>query len=141
MRTELTSLLPYAKSCVFCFDRAGAHGVGSPDSSKGTELRRLAHFRALAEWRISHRCFRAKALVRIVRIPLEGRAAIQELVTVTSDVWGITADPDGSVLVNLVDRPAELVRFTARGGQPLKIASFPNLHRWIWWWRSRMAAP
>jgi len=64
--------------------------------------------------------------VRIVRIPLEGRAAIQELVTVTSDVWGITADPDGSVLVNLVDRPAELVGFTARGGQPLKIASFPK---------------
>jgi hypothetical protein len=70
--------------------------------------------------------FRAKALVRIVRIPLEGRAAIQELVTVTSDVWGITADPDGSVLVNLVDRPAELVGFTARGGRPLKIASFPK---------------
>jgi serine/threonine protein kinase len=55
--------------------------------------------------------FRANALVRIVRIPLQGRGTPQELFTVTSDVWGIDAAPDGSLLVNLLDRPAELVNF------------------------------
>ena len=75
--------------------------------------------------------FRAKALVRIVRIPLEGRGTGQELFTVTSDVWSIDASSDGSFLVNLVDRPNELLSFGPRGaqplGQPVKIASFPQL--------------
>jgi hypothetical protein len=37
---------------------------------------------------------------------------------VTSDVWGIGSSPDGSLLVNTVDRPAELVSFQKQGTQP-----------------------
>ena len=75
--------------------------------------------------------FQVKALVRIVRIPLDGRSAPQELFTVTSDVWGIDAGSDGSFLVNVVDRPSELLSFAPRGaqplGQPVKSAAFPRL--------------
>ena len=79
--------------------------------------------------------FRAKALVRIVRIPLEESGTSHELFDVTSDVWGVGAAPDGSLLVNTVDRPAELVSFGKRGTQapaeamatPTKISSFPEL--------------
>lgn len=79
--------------------------------------------------------FRAKALVRIVRIPLEERGTFHELFTVTSDVWGIGSSPDGSLLVNTADRPAELVSFQKQGTHPppkamaipTKISSFPNL--------------
>jgi hypothetical protein len=70
----------------------------------------------------------AKALMRIVRIPLDEdrRGAPEELFTVTSDVWHLDAGVDGSVLVNLIDRPGELVRFASTGGQPEKIAHFPQ---------------
>jgi serine/threonine protein kinase len=71
--------------------------------------------------------FRANALARIVRIPLSGRGTPQELFTVTSDVWGIDAGPDGSVLVNPVDRPAELLSIAPHEAQPIKIASFASL--------------
>jgi hypothetical protein len=79
--------------------------------------------------------FRAKALIRIVRIPLEERGSPQELFTVTSDVWGITDSPDGSILVNTMDRPAEIVDFAAQGARssaqamttPAKIGRFPEL--------------
>jgi hypothetical protein len=79
--------------------------------------------------------FRAKALVRIVRMPLDGRGIPVELFTVTSDVWGIDAAPDGSILINTMDRPAEVVNFRSRGTQPstqalaasTKISSFPKL--------------
>jgi hypothetical protein len=78
--------------------------------------------------------FRTKALVRIVRFLLDGRDTPHELFTVTSDVWGLDAAPDGTLLVNLLDRPAELVNFDPRGKQPsattvppIKIGSFPKL--------------
>jgi eukaryotic-like serine/threonine-protein kinase len=78
--------------------------------------------------------FRAKALDRIVRFPLDGGSSPQELFTVTSDVWGMDAAPDGSVLVNTMDRPGELVSFRPQGRQPpaqaksapIKMGSFPK---------------
>jgi len=76
--------------------------------------------------------FRAKALDRIVRFPLDGGGSPQDLFTVTSDVWGMDAAPDGSVLVNTMDRPGELVSFRPQGTQvpgqaksaPTKMGSF-----------------
>jgi hypothetical protein len=78
--------------------------------------------------------FRAKALDRIVRFPLDGGSSPRELFTVTSDVWGMDAAPDGSILVNTMDRPGELVSFSAPGTQPaapskaapIKMGSFPK---------------
>ncbi len=81
--------------------------------------------------------FRENSLARIMRIPITGGGAPQELFTVTSDVWAIDAAPDGSILIAPVERPAELVSFAPRGAQspgqpgtapaPIKIASFPEL--------------
>ena len=49
----------------------------------------------------------------------------------TSNVWALDADPDGSILVSPLECPAELVSYSWRGtrplGQPVKIASFPEL--------------
>jgi len=78
--------------------------------------------------------FRAKALVRIVRIPLDDRNTPLELFTVTSDAWGIGTAPDGSLLVNIVDRPGEVVNFGRIATQPrvqttatpTRISSFPS---------------
>ena len=80
--------------------------------------------------------FRAKALIRIVRIPLEDGRATQELFTVTGDVWGVADSPDGSILINTMDRPAELVNFAKQGARspaqamfaPTKIGRFPELN-------------
>jgi len=75
--------------------------------------------------------FREQALAHIVRIPLDGRGEPQELFPVTSNVWALDAGPDGSILVSPLERPAELVSYSWRGtrplGQPVKIASFPEL--------------
>ena len=79
--------------------------------------------------------FRAKALDRIVRFPLDGNSSPEELFTVTSDVWGMDAAPDGSLLVNTMDRPGELVSFSPKETQspaqskavPTRIGGFPKL--------------
>ncbi len=75
--------------------------------------------------------YREQALAHIVRIPLGGRGLSQELFTATSDVWALDAAPDGSVLVSPLERPAEIVSYSWQGtrplGQPVKIASFPEL--------------
>ncbi|HEY3928933.1 MAG TPA: protein kinase [Candidatus Koribacter sp.] len=71
--------------------------------------------------------FREKALTRILRISLDGRGAPQDLFMVTSDVWAMDAAPDGSVFISPLDRPAELVSIPSHGGQPVKVASFPQL--------------
>ena len=68
----------------------------------------------------------AKALMRVVRIPLDGRGVPRELFTVTSDLWHLDAQPDGSVIVNLIDRPGDVVQFPPTGGQPVKLAHFPQ---------------
>jgi serine/threonine protein kinase len=108
-----------------------AAGTARSIPASGLDYADLRTFALSADGGSAIVAFRAKALVRIVLIPLNGRGASQELVTVTSDVWGIDADAGGSLLINLVDRPAELVSFVARRGQspgqPKKIASFPQL--------------
>jgi predicted Ser/Thr protein kinase len=70
---------------------------------------------------------RSKSLGRIVSIPLEGRGGPRDLFTVTGDVHRLEAGADGSVLVNLWDRSAEVVSLPRTGGQPQRIAAFPHL--------------
>lgn len=75
--------------------------------------------------------FREQSLAHIVRIPLSGHGESEELFTATSDVWALDAAPDGSILVSPLERPAEIVSYSWQGtgplGQPVKIASFPEL--------------
>ncbi len=68
---------------------------------------------------------RAKALLRIVRIPLDGHGPIQELFTVTSDVAALDAGADGSLVLNLQDRPMDVMSLAASGGQPQKLVGVP----------------
>ncbi len=101
---------------------------------KGLDYADLTTYTLASDGASAIGAFREKALTRIVRIPLDGGAP-QDLFTVTSAVWSIDAAPDGSVLLSPLERPAELVRLEPRGahspgqppGQPVKIASFPEL--------------
>jgi hypothetical protein len=69
----------------------------------------------------------AGSLVRVITIPLDGRTPPQNLFTVSDDIQSMNAGADGSVFADLVDRPAEVVRLSPRGGPTEKIASFPQL--------------
>src|SRR5262249_49837195 len=69
----------------------------------------------------------AGTLVRLLTMPLDGRAAPRALFTVSHDIRTIDAGADGSLFVNLVDRPAEVGRISPPGGSPEKLASLPQL--------------
>jgi WD40 repeat protein len=69
----------------------------------------------------------AGSLVHIVSIPRRGRAPIRTLLTVTQIVWGMDVGSDGSIYVNLVDRPADLARLSLNGDRSERVASFPQL--------------
>ena len=73
---------------------------------------------------------RAKALFRIARIPLDGLGALQELFTVTSDVAALNAGADGSLVLNLQDRPMDVMSLAASGGQPQKLVGIPPSPGW-----------
>jgi hypothetical protein len=73
---------------------------------------------------------RAKALWRIIRFSLDGGAGPQDLFSVTSTVYGLDAASDGSIIVNLVDRPTELVGFPPTGGAGVRIAGFRKTPEW-----------
>jgi len=66
----------------------------------------------------------ADGLLHIVSMPREGRFAPRTLLTLTQEAWYLDVGPEGSVYVNLVDRPADLVRLSLRGEPPERIAGF-----------------
>jgi hypothetical protein len=66
---------------------------------------------------------------RISSIQTRGRFRERTLFTVTSEVWGIDTGPDGSLYLNLVERPADLVRLSLTGEPPEKIAAFQAIGR------------
>ena len=68
---------------------------------------------------------RAGSVRRIVSIPLSRQAREQTLFTTTEEVEFVDGGPDGSVYVNLVERPGEVVRLSLTGGVPENIASVP----------------
>jgi len=68
----------------------------------------------------------AGSITRLVAIPTSGHSPAKTLLTVTNPVWFVDAAGDGSVFVNLVDRPQEVVRLSpGGGGSAEKIAAFP----------------
>jgi eukaryotic-like serine/threonine-protein kinase len=83
-------------------------------------------------WTVSHdgktvlAALPAGSIMHLVSIPTRGDSTARTLFTATSLVWGIDAGMDGSLFLNLVDRPQELVRLAADGGEPpARLAVFP----------------
>jgi hypothetical protein len=64
------------------------------------------------------------ATVRVVSVPARGPFDARTLFTVTNDVWGVDGALDGSVYVNLADRPLTLVRLALNGAAE-QLARFP----------------
>ncbi len=62
-------------------------------------------------------------LHRIVAIPRSGTGSIRTLITLTSAPWALDAAPDGSLYVDQVNRPLEILRFPKSGGTPEVLAS------------------
>ena len=58
------------------------------------------------------------SLHRIVAIPRSGRGPAQTLVTLTSAAWSVDPAADGSLYVDQIERPLEILRFAASGGTP-----------------------
>jgi hypothetical protein len=70
---------------------------------------------------------RATTIRRLVAISVDGSAAERTLFTTNSDVYNVEPGPDGSVYVNMVDRPFEVLRLAANGGAAERIAALPEL--------------
>jgi hypothetical protein len=62
-------------------------------------------------------------LHQIVAIPRTGSGPAQMLMTLTTEPWVMDAGPDGSLYLDQVERPLELLRFPVTGGTPEVIAS------------------
>jgi hypothetical protein len=69
----------------------------------------------------------AGGATRIVSISATGDFQPHTLFMVTNVPWYLDAGPDGSVYLDLADRPAELERSSVRGEQPERIASFTDV--------------
>jgi hypothetical protein len=65
-------------------------------------------------------------LHRIVAVPRSGKGPIQPLLTLTSIPMGLDAAPDGSLYVDGVDRPLEILKFPPFGGTPKVLASIDS---------------
>jgi hypothetical protein len=59
---------------------------------------------------------------RLVEISRSGDS-VRTLVTLTSKPWYVSAAPDGTLFVALIENPVELLRFAAQGGVPERLAS------------------
>lgn len=62
-------------------------------------------------------------LHQIVAIPRSGSEPVQVLMTLTRPPWWMDAGPDGSLYLDQVDRPLEVLRFPVSGGTPEVIAA------------------
>jgi Tol biopolymer transport system component len=62
-------------------------------------------------------------LHRLVAVPRDGKGAIQTLITLTRPPWYIDSAKDGTVYLDQVDRPHEILRFRASGGIPEVLGS------------------
>ncbi|MFP5230856.1 MAG: protein kinase domain-containing protein [Acidobacteriota bacterium] len=62
-------------------------------------------------------------LHRLVAVPRSGNGAIRTLLTLTRPPWYIDAAKDGSIYLDQVDRPHQVLRFSLRGGVPQVLAS------------------
>ena len=62
-------------------------------------------------------------LHRLVAVPRDGNGAIRTLLTLTRPPWYINAGKDGTLYLDQVDRPHQVLRFPVRGGAPEILAS------------------
>jgi hypothetical protein len=56
-------------------------------------------------------------LHRIVFVPRDGKHAIQTVMTLTKPPWYLESAKDGTLYLDQVDRPHEILRFRVTGGQ------------------------
>jgi eukaryotic-like serine/threonine-protein kinase len=66
-------------------------------------------------------------LVRLMSIPASGNSPPTSLLTLTNEVNGLDVGPDGSIYLDQVERPQELLRFPASGGHVEKIADLTTV--------------
>jgi eukaryotic-like serine/threonine-protein kinase len=66
---------------------------------------------------------RAGDLHRLLAVPRDGKGPIRTLITLTKPPWYFDSASDGTVYVDQVDRPHQILRFPARGGTPEVLAS------------------
>jgi eukaryotic-like serine/threonine-protein kinase len=62
-------------------------------------------------------------LHRIVEIPRDGKGAIRTVMTLTKPPWYMDTAKDGTLYLDQVDRPHEILRFPVSGGQPEVLGS------------------
>jgi eukaryotic-like serine/threonine-protein kinase len=65
-------------------------------------------------------------LHRIVEIPRSGASTARTVMTLTSAVWALDAAHDGSLYIDQVDRPLQLLRFPSTGGTPEVLESLES---------------
>lgn len=113
---------------------AEAPGFLAVDLASGT-IRRLKAASAVRAWTVTRdgksilAAVAAGALTRMVIIPMEGSVNERTLYTVTSDVWNLEAGPDGSVYVNMIDRPTDVVLLSLDGSPAERVGSFARVQR------------
>ncbi|HXN50024.1 MAG TPA: protein kinase [Bryobacteraceae bacterium] len=64
----------------------------------------------------------AGSLHRITTVPRDGRAGESLLLTTTATPWNIDASADGSLYMDQMDRPVDILRFPVTGGVPERIS-------------------
>jgi hypothetical protein len=62
-------------------------------------------------------------LHQIVALPRSGSGSVQVLMTLTTAPWLMDAGPDGSLYLDQVERPLQVLRFPITGGTPEVVAS------------------
>jgi hypothetical protein len=62
-------------------------------------------------------------LHQIVAVPRSGSGPVEMLMTLTTAPWLMDAAPDGTVYLDQVERPLEVLRFLVTGGTPEVVAS------------------
>ncbi|HLY60905.1 MAG TPA: protein kinase [Terriglobia bacterium] len=63
------------------------------------------------------------SLHQIVSLPRSGSGAVQVLMTLSTPVWFMDSEADGSIYVDQVERPLQVLRFPISGGPPEVIAT------------------
>jgi len=65
-------------------------------------------------------------LTRILSIPIDRSAPAQPLFTLTMPVYSLDTGADGSIYVDQMDRPVDVIRFEEKGGRVERIARLPR---------------
>ncbi|HEY3619732.1 MAG TPA: protein kinase, partial [Candidatus Sulfotelmatobacter sp.] len=66
---------------------------------------------------------RAGDLHRLVAVPRDGRGTMRTLITLTKPPWYIDLAKDGTVYLDQIDRPHQILRYSVSGGTPDVLAS------------------